>query len=125
MEDYIDEIEELDIDDRFLPELSTKFIAVTLPNGRLIVERKPYLTLIAVIEAFGIENIKALGLMGKYQMPLVSDVRLNPRDYQPTSNGLFVYTNMNLKEKVAIIEKIGELVGSKLVCATKRFYGNV
>lgn len=37
-----------------------------------------------------------------------------------SQDGSFIFTAMNLKGKVAMIEKIGELTGNKFTCATKR-----
>ena len=52
-------------------------------------------------------------------MPLVSKTRLTLRDYQPASNGWFIYTTMNTKDKIKLIEKLGSLTGQQFICATK------
>lgn len=50
-------------------------------------------------------------------MPLVSKIRFTLRDYQPCADGWFVYTTMNMKDKLKMIERIGELTGQKFICA--------
>ena len=55
-------------------------------------------------------------------MPLISKTRFTLRDYQPAKDGWFVYTTMNMKDKIAIIHKIGNLIGSEFICVTKREY---
>ncbi len=96
-----------------------KFIAVITQDGRLILEEKPYLTIIKLIEYIGIETVAALDLKAKDEMPLVSKIRFTLRDYQPCADGWFVYTTMNMKDKLKMIERIGELTGQKFICATK------
>lgn len=104
------------------PLNGSKFLAIITENGRLILEPKPYLSLIKLIEYVGIDSVASLELKGKDELPLVSKTRWTTRDYQPASDGWFVYTDMNTKGKVAIIERIGELIGQKFVCATKIIY---
>lgn len=102
-----------------LPLNGGKFIAVITQDGRLILEDKPYLTLIKLIEYVGIETVAALDLKAKDEMPLISKTRFTLRDYQPCADGWFVYTTMNKKDKLKMIEQIGELTGQKFFCATK------
>lgn len=101
------------------PSKGGKFIAIITPQGRLILESKPYLSLIKLIEYIGIETVSSFGLKAKDEMPLVSKTRLTLRDYQPASDGWFVYTTMNRKEKLKLIEKLGDLTGQQFICATK------
>lgn len=115
MEDY----EEFQNDSHAWPLSGGKFIAVITRDGRLILEEKPYLTLIKLIEYVGIETVAALELKAKDELPLVSKTRFTLRDYQPCADGWFVYTTMNMKDKLKMIERIGELTGQKYICATK------
>lgn len=115
MEDY----EEFQNDSHAWPLNGGKFIAVITQDGRLILEEKPYLTLIKLIEYVGIETVASLDLKAKDEMPLVSKTRFTLRDYQPCADGWFVYTTMNMKDKLKMIERIGELTGQKFICATK------
>ena len=101
------------------PAIGSKFIAIITPQGRLILESKPYLSLIRLIEYIGIETVSSFDLKGKDEMPLVSKTRLTLRDYQPASNGWFIYTTMNTKDKIKLIEKLGSLIGQQFICATK------
>lgn len=125
MSTYIDEdtgeVYEDFEEERFCQELSTKFLAVVTEKGRLLLESRPYLTLIKVIEFVGVDKVANLGLKACEELPLISQTRITARDYQPIgTTGWLVYTSFNLKGKVAIIEKIGELTGHKFTCATKR-----
>lgn len=99
--------------------VSGKILAITTPQGRLILGEKPYHSLIRFIEYIGIETVATFDLKAKDEMPLVSKTRFTLRDYQPASDGWFVYTTMNLKDKFRIVEEIGKLVGQHFVCATR------
>ena len=82
-------------------------------------ESKPFQSFIRLIEYVGIENVATLDLKGKDELPLVSQTRYTLRNYQPAADGWFVYTTMNLKEKIKMIDHIGDLTGQKFFCATK------
>lgn len=101
------------------PDNGGKFIAIITPQGRLILERKPYLSLIRLIEYIGIETVASFDLKAIDEMPLVSKTRYTLRDYQPASDGWFVYTTMNMKDKLKTIERLGELTGQHFICTTK------
>lgn len=104
----------------FCPELNKKFLAVITTDGKLILDKHPYLTLLEVVEYVGVETVADLNLMVTEKLPFMSKTRITAQDYQPTDNGWFVYTTFKLKDKVAFIKKIGELTGNNFVCATKR-----
>lgn len=101
------------------PLAGSKFLAIITPQGRLILESKPYLSLIRLIEYIGIETVVALNLKAKDELPLLSKTRYTLRDYQPAADGWFVFTTLNMKDKLKLIDTIGELIGQKFVCATK------
>lgn len=115
----MEEYEENQHDSHSWPLNGGKFIAIITQDGRLILEEKPYMTLIKLIEYVGIETVATLDLKAKDEMPLVSQIRFTLRDYQPSADGWFVYTTMNMKDKLKMIERIGELTGQKFICATK------
>lgn len=115
----MEEFEEYQNDSHSWPLSGGKFIAVITQDGRLILEERPYLTLIKLIEYVGVETVAALDLKAKDEVPLISKTRFTLRDYQPCADGWFVYTTMNMKDKLKIIEKIGEQTGQKFICATK------
>ena len=109
----------------FCPELGSKFLAVITEDAKPIVEKHPYLTLLRVIEFVGVEQVANLNLMVNNDLPFISKKRYssgvsNFNDYKRINDDWFVFTALNLKGKVAIIEKIGSLTGHKFTCATKR-----
>lgn len=106
-------------DDNNYQMVNGKILAIITPKGRLILGEKLYHSLIRFVEYIGIETIATFDLKAKDEMPLVSKTRLTLRDYQPATDGWFVYTTMNLKDKVRIVEEIGKLVGQKFTCATR------
>ena len=102
--------------------LPQKFLAIVTREGRLILDRKPYFSFIHFIEYVGLNEVASLDLKVGGGMPLVSKTRINLRDYNPAKDGWYVYTTMNLKEKIAIIHKIGTLIGCEFICLTKPEY---
>ena len=92
---------------------------------KLIVESNPYLTLLRVIEFVDIDKVAKLNLRAKDDLPFISKKPhssgiYNFNDYKRINEDWYVFTAMNLKGKVAIIEKIGHLTVHKFTCATKR-----
>lgn len=128
IEDY-DEFDEeeyrLTINDLFCSQLgSKKFLAVTTNNGQLILDPHPYETLMRVVEYVGVDKVASLNLKTLNDLPFMSknpsSFVYNKDDYKLSQDGWFIFTAMNLKSKVAMIDKIGELTGNKFTCATKR-----
>ncbi len=102
--------------------LPQKFLGIITRPGRLILDEKPYLTFVHFIEYVGEHIVSDFNLRAEGELPLVSKTRITLRDYQLTKNGWFVYTTMNLKSKIAFVEKIGELTGNHYICITKPEY---
>ena len=124
--DVFDEEEyRLTVDDLFCSQLgSKKFLAVITNNGQLILDSHPYETLMRVVEFVGIDKVASLNLKTLNDLPFMSknptSFVYNKDDYKLSQEGWFIFTAMNLKGKVAIIEKIGQLTGHKFTCATRR-----
>lgn len=127
--EYFDEFDDeecrLTIDDLFCSQLgSKKFLAVITNSGQLILDSHPYETLMRVVEYVGVEKVASLNLKSLNDLPFISknppSFVYNKNDYKLSQDGWFIFTAMNLKGKVAMIEKIGQLTGHKFTCATKR-----
>ena len=128
-EDYYNEFNELEeaktIDDLFCSQLgSKKFLAVITNNGQLILDAHPYESLMRVVEYVGVDEVASLNLKVHNDLPFMSknptSFNYGKNDYKLSEDGWYIYTAMNLKGKVALIEKIGELTGYKFTGAIKR-----
>lgn len=134
-DEYIDDFDDFDddeddeysltVDDLFCSQLgSKKFLVVITDNGQLILDSHPYETLMRVVEYVGVEKVASFNLKTLKDLPFMSknpdSFVYNKCDYKLSKDGWYIFTAMNLKGKVAMIEKIGELAGYKFTCATKR-----
>lgn len=124
-DEFDDEEYRLTIDDLFCSQLgSRKFLAVVTENKQLILASHPYETLMRVVEYVGVYKVASLNLKTLNDLPFMSknptSFVYNKDDYKLSQDGWFIFTAMNLKGKVAIIEQIGKLTGYKFTCATRR-----
>jgi hypothetical protein len=87
-------------------------LKVTLPNGKVIQERKASDTFVKTVEFFGIEAVKSLSLITN-NAPLI-DIKDSPKYITTQSGRYFVMTHSNTQTKLEQLQQIAKKLGKEI-----------
>lgn len=87
-------------------------LRVTMPNGRVVIQKRASATFAEVIKLIGIEKVRALGIIN-CKIPLISNQRDEKYGHaqKDVGNGWLLITHCNTKMKKQILDRISRELG--------------